>query len=78
MKVWNDEAQGYFNTESEASWAQATNITEENSEIEMEKGKITAEWVNKIGKCAISYFRELTNICEVWMERLGLRDINGA
>jgi len=43
----------------------------------MKAGKVTADWIKKIGTCAIQYFQEIAIACDKDLTRLGLRILLG-
>jgi len=64
LETWNNDAQKYFNEESEASWAYATDINEENQKIESELAQKTTAWMEEIGFCAQENFRTIVDACK--------------
>jgi len=74
LKEWNLQAQEVNYAEGEVSWTYNTNLTEHNGQLDVEQGKITADWTLDIGSCAKELFDATLAKCKDSMSDCELKD----
>ena len=63
LKIYNQQVADVYYEESEVSWTYNTNLTEHNGQLEVEAGKKSADWSQKIGSCAKELFDSVLAGC---------------